>query len=160
MKIPFPIFGNGNGNGNSIPELWEREWDIVIPGNDREREYHRKIEWKFFIIPLFNASTTPYNRYCGKNHVKGRSQKKRGFSRPPEQIALKCTKKGVPLRPKIRINVDWHFQSGRIRNASAHAHTPHETHFDATAWPSLVWTYCGSSQGKELLSELSGNLLP
>ena len=45
MKISFPIFGNGNGNGNSIPEFWEREWDIVIPGNDREleREWHRKI---------------------------------------------------------------------------------------------------------------------
>ena len=43
MKIPFPIFGNGNGN--SIPEFWEREWDVVIPGNDREweREWHRKI---------------------------------------------------------------------------------------------------------------------
>ena len=38
MKISFPIFGNGNGNGNSIPEFWEREWDVVIPGNDRERE--------------------------------------------------------------------------------------------------------------------------
>ena len=47
IKIPFPIFGNGNGNGNSIPECWEREWDVVIPWNDREREYHRKIEWTF-----------------------------------------------------------------------------------------------------------------
>ena len=55
-KIPFPIFGNGNGN--SIPAFREREWDVVIPGNDREweRELHRKIEWKFFIIPLFNPT--------------------------------------------------------------------------------------------------------
>ena len=36
MNIPFPIFGNGNRN--FIPEFWEREWDVVIPGNDRERE--------------------------------------------------------------------------------------------------------------------------
>ena len=51
-KIPFPIFGNGNGN--SIPAFREREWDIVIPGNDREREWewHRKIEWKFFRNPI------------------------------------------------------------------------------------------------------------
>ena len=55
-KIPFPIFGNGNGN--SIPAFREREWDIVIPGHDREWEWelHRKIEWKFFIIPLFNPT--------------------------------------------------------------------------------------------------------
>ena len=55
-KIPFPIFGNGNGN--SIPAFREREWDVVIPVNDREweRELHRKIEWKFFIIPLFNPT--------------------------------------------------------------------------------------------------------
>ena len=38
-KIAFPTFGNGNGNGNSIPEFWERESDVVIPRNDREREY-------------------------------------------------------------------------------------------------------------------------
>ena len=51
-KIPFPIFGNGNGN--SIPAFREREWDVVIRVNDREweRELHRKIEWKFFIISL------------------------------------------------------------------------------------------------------------
>ena len=72
MKISFPIFGNGNGNGNSIPNFWEREWDVVIPGNDREREWHRKIEWKFFRNPIFNALTIPYNWYCGENHDKRR----------------------------------------------------------------------------------------
>ena len=85
-KIAFPNFGNGNGNGkfhsqflrtgtgmtNSIPDFWEREWDVVIPGNDREREWHRKIEWTFFVIPLFNALTIPYNWYCGENHDKRR----------------------------------------------------------------------------------------
>ena len=55
-KIPFPIFGNWNGN--SIPAFREREWDVVIPGNDweLERELHRKIESNFFIIPLFNPT--------------------------------------------------------------------------------------------------------
>ena len=53
-KIPFPIFWNGNGN--FIPAFREREWDVVIPGNDREWEWelHRKIE--FFMIPLFNPT--------------------------------------------------------------------------------------------------------
>ena len=50
-KIVFPTLGNGNGNKNSIPfflgmemknlipDFLEREWDdVVIPGNDRERE--------------------------------------------------------------------------------------------------------------------------
>ena len=37
MKIPFPIIGNGNEN--SIPEFREREWGVVIPGTDREREW-------------------------------------------------------------------------------------------------------------------------
>ena len=55
-KIAFPTFGNGNGNDkfhsqflgmgtgmtNSFPDFWEREWDVVIPGNDREREW----EWR------------------------------------------------------------------------------------------------------------------
>ena len=68
MKISFPIFGNGNGNGKSIPEFWEREWDVIIPGNDREREWHRKIEWTFFVIRLLHASTIPYNWYFGENH--------------------------------------------------------------------------------------------
>ena len=65
-KIPFPIFGNGNGN--SIPAFREREWDIVIPGNDREweRELHRKIDWKFFIIPLFNP-TNILHCNCSRN---------------------------------------------------------------------------------------------
>ena len=52
MKIPFPIFGNENGNGNSIPKCWEREWDVVIRGSDREREWHPNIEWKFFMMLL------------------------------------------------------------------------------------------------------------
>ena len=68
MQFPFPFLaipGNNNvsfpfpkcGNEISIPVFREREWDI-IPGNDREweRELHRKIEWKFFIIPLFNPT--------------------------------------------------------------------------------------------------------
>ena len=69
-KIWFPIFGNGNGN--SITAFWEREWDIVIPGNDREwgRELHRKIEWKFFIIPLFNPINILHcNRPLSLSHL-------------------------------------------------------------------------------------------
>ena len=51
---------------NSIPNFWEREWKfhsrILGTGMRRcysrewERELHRKIEWKFFIIPLFNPT--------------------------------------------------------------------------------------------------------
>ena len=65
-KIPFPIFGNGNGN--SIPAFREREWDIVIPGNDREweRELHRKIEWQFFIIPIFNPTNI---LHCNRTQI-------------------------------------------------------------------------------------------
>ena len=66
-----------------------------------------------------------------------------GWHKVWKQIKVKLTQiglpKGVPLRPKMRINVNWHFQSARIRNASAYAHYLHETHFDATAWPSLVY---------------------
>ena len=85
-KIAFPTFGNGNGNENSIPNFWEREWKFHSRtlGTGMRHCYSR--EWpgtgissqnwvNIFIIPLFNASTTPYNRYCGKNHDKGRSQK-------------------------------------------------------------------------------------
>ena len=38
-KIAFPTFGNGNRNEKLIPNLWEREWEAVIPGNGREREF-------------------------------------------------------------------------------------------------------------------------
>ena len=52
LKNQFPNFGNGNEN--SIPKFREREWDVVIPENDqeREREWHRKMKWNFFVILL------------------------------------------------------------------------------------------------------------
>ena len=43
IKISFPMIGNGNWNGNSILDFREREWDVVIPENDREWELHHKI---------------------------------------------------------------------------------------------------------------------
>ena len=63
MKISFPIFVNGNGNGNSIPEFGIGNETLLFPGMTGKWEQEREWEWhgKIFVIPLFNASTIPYN---------------------------------------------------------------------------------------------------
>ena len=67
MKIPFPILGMGMRVENSIPDFWEREWDVAIPGNEREwvwqvpfipdicHRHHRRCLCKFF-LPGVNFS--------------------------------------------------------------------------------------------------------
>ena len=95
-----------------------------------------KRNWQFFLpfLALIFNSPDP----DGPNTIGG-------WYKVRKQIKVKLTQiglsKGVPLRPKMRINVNWHFQSARIRNASAYAHHLHETHRAATAWPSLVLTH-------------------
>ena len=143
MKIQFPIFGNSNGNGNSIPEFWEREWDVVIPGNDREREreWHQKIRSNFI--------------FCRKNFIS------HFFSQTYQNCIVnfyKCDKlRNIDLFKYI-INKRNAENNPQNKNRRFFGHEYALIYDECCYRMSCIAHSCGSSERKELLSELSRKL--
>ena len=153
-KIAFPTFGNGNGNDkfhsqflgtgtgmtNSIPDFREREWDVVIPGNDRERER----EWRQKIGSNFI--------FCRKNFIS------HFFSQTYQNCIVnfyKCDKlRNIDLFKYI-INKRNAENNPKNKNRRFFGHEYALIYDECCYRMSCIAHSCGSSELKELLSELS-----